>query len=142
MPPDSPEVGTPVDWLRHARSDLALARVERPTAVLLDTLCFHAQQAVEKSLKAVLLWKGVQFPYTHDIARLITLIQGVGIAWPEEFDQAADLTEYAVEARYPGSVEDITEEEYQRAISLAEHVLTWAAKLIPSTTEPHRPDDD
>lgn len=74
MPPNQPEVGTPADWLRYARSDLALARVERPAEVLLDSLCFHAQQTVEKSMKAVLLSQGIRFPYTHDIARLITLL--------------------------------------------------------------------
>ena len=47
MPPKRPKAGTPADWLRHARSDLALARVEQETDVLLEILCFHAQQTVE-----------------------------------------------------------------------------------------------
>jgi HEPN domain-containing protein len=75
MPPHQPEVGTPADWLRYARSDLALARIQRPTDVLLDTLCSHAQQVVERSIKAVLLSREIHFPYTHDIARLITLMK-------------------------------------------------------------------
>jgi hypothetical protein len=62
MSPNLPEPGSPADWLRYARSDLALARIERPAEVFLEMLCFHAQQAVEKSLKAVLLWKGGPFP--------------------------------------------------------------------------------
>ena len=52
MSPDPPEAGTPRDWLRHARSDLSLARIPLPENVLLETLCFHAQQAAEKSIKA------------------------------------------------------------------------------------------
>lgn len=47
--------GSPDDWLRHAYSDLELARVALPAKVLLELLCFHAQQAAEKSLKAVYL---------------------------------------------------------------------------------------
>ena len=56
--PDDPRA-----WLRYARSDLALARSEAPE-IYLEHLCFHAQQAVEKALKAVLIERGVRFPYT------------------------------------------------------------------------------
>jgi HEPN domain-containing protein len=135
MSPDQPEIGTPADWLRCARSDLALARIQRPTEVLLDALCFHAQQAVEKSLKAVLLSRGIHFPYTHDIARLITLVQQANILWSEELDQAADLSEYASEGRYPGSAEPVSEEEYRQAILTAERMLAWAVSVIEETAE-------
>lgn len=134
MPPDLPEVGTPADWLRYARSDLALARVQRPADVLLDTLCFHAQQAAEKSLKAVLLLQGIRFPYTHDIARLITLVSEAVVSWPEELDQASGLSEYAADARYPGSRESISEEDYRQALTIAEQVFAWAESLISSST--------
>lgn len=134
MPPEQPEIGTPADWLRYARSDLALARVQRPTAVFLEMLCFHAQQAVEKSIKAVLLANEIRFPYTHDIARLISLVKEAGILWLEGLDQAAELTEYASETRYPGSVEPVSEEDYRQAIEIAEQVLAWAASLIKETT--------
>src|SRR5213594_4393247 len=79
MPQSPPEIGSPADWLRYARSDLALARVARPAEVFLEMLCFHTQQAVEKSIKAVLLANGIRFPYTHDIAKLITLVNEAGI---------------------------------------------------------------
>ena len=134
MPPDQPEVGSPVDWLRHARSDLALARVERPAEVFLEMLCFHAQQAVEKSIKAVLLTKGIRFPYTHDIAKLISLVKDAEIPWPESLDQAADLTGYASETRYPGSAEPVSEEDYHQAIAIAEQILAWASNLITEET--------
>jgi len=130
MPPTPPEVGSPADWLRHARSDLALARVERPAEVFLEMLCFHAQQAVEKSIKAVLLANEIRFPYTHDVAKLISLVKEAGIPWPEGLDQAADLTEYASETRYPGSVEPVSEEDYRQAVAIAEQILTWSASII------------
>jgi HEPN domain-containing protein len=130
MPPTPPEVGSPTDWLRHARSDLALARVERPAEVFLEMLCFHAQQAVEKSIKAVLLANEIHFPYTHDVAKLISLVKEAGIPWPEGLDQAADLTEYASETRYPGSVEPVSEEDYRQAVAIAEQILTWSASII------------
>ena len=130
MPQSPPEIGSPADWLRHARSDLALARVERPAEVFLEMLCFHAQQAAEKSIKAVLLVNEIHFPYTHDVAKLISLVKEAGIRWPEGLDQAAGLTEYASETRYPGSVEPVSEEDYRQAIEVAEQVLAWAVSLI------------
>ena len=48
--------GSAEDWLRYAKSDLELARIEKPEGVLLENLCFHAQQAAEKTLKAVLIF--------------------------------------------------------------------------------------
>ena len=130
MPPDLPIPGSPADWLRHARSDLALAQQRYDPAILLATVCFHIQQAVEKSIKAVLVQHGIAFPYTHDLARLITLVQGAGIAWPEELNAAAALTEYAVSNRYPGLDGAITDEEYLQAIALAQRVMAWAEHRV------------
>ena len=66
MPPDSDGPGGGEDWLRHARSDLALASAVGPVGdILAETLCFHAQQAAEKALKAVLVHVGIEFPRTH-----------------------------------------------------------------------------
>src|SRR6266571_2005457 len=58
MPPDTPTPGSPEDWLRHARSDLALAQQRSAPEILLTTLCFHTQQAAEKGIKAVLVQQG------------------------------------------------------------------------------------
>ena len=46
MQPDVPKPGSPADWLRHARNDLALAGVPLPKFAFYNSLCFHAQQAV------------------------------------------------------------------------------------------------
>lgn len=53
MPPERQMPGSPDDWLRRARSDLALAKVPLPEGALYEDLCFHAQQAAEKAIKAV-----------------------------------------------------------------------------------------
>jgi HEPN domain-containing protein len=128
--PNLPEPGSPADWLRYARSDLALARIECPAEVFFETLCLHTQQAVEKSLKAVLLWKGIRLLYTHNLAELITLVREARIPWPVELDQAAELTVYAAQTRYPGDFEPVSAEEHRRSISVAEQVLAWAQRLI------------
>ena len=66
MPPEKHPSGSPEDWLRYAHSDLELARVPPPPKVLFEGLCFHAQQAAEKSLKAV--WFLTQYLFQKPIA--------------------------------------------------------------------------
>jgi len=60
-------------WLSYAESDLSLASTKPEGAILPGTLCFLAQQACEKSLKALLIYCGIQFPRTHNINVLIQL---------------------------------------------------------------------
>ncbi len=61
---------------------------------------FHAQQATEKLLKAVLIKSGIKYPFTHRIVELIDLATGSGIDLPPEFEYLRDLTPFAVEFRY------------------------------------------
>ena len=128
MQPDESFVGSPIHWLRYALSDLELA-CAKPSHVLLEMLCFHAQQAVEKAVKAVLLAQGVEFPKTHNLRVLFDLL-AEQIDIPQEVVIASRLTEYAVSSRYPGEVEEVTEEEYQGAINLAREVVNWAKSII------------
>jgi HEPN domain-containing protein len=120
-----PEAGSSADWLRIARSDLALARIPAQGEILRETLCFHAQQAVEKSLKAVLVELGVAFPRTHSIERLIDLLPEK-ILRTRFLKESAKLTIYATAFRYPGDEEALLEAEYQDALQLAEDVVRWA----------------
>ncbi len=131
MPLDPPAPGSPEDWLRHARSDLVLAQQRQVPEVLLAALCFHAQQAVEKSLKAVLLQRGITFPYTHDLARIITLVKSARLPWPEELEAAAALTVYAAGSRYPGPTRKLLDPALQMTFWLpaAEAALAQALEI-------------
>lgn len=135
MPPESHAPGSPADWLRYAASDLDLARVTRPHRVLREGLCFHAQQAAEKALKAVLLAQHTPFPYTHNVKTLLDLLSQDVIP-PLAVQEAASLTDYAVLSRYPGDLEPVTEEQYQEAVRLAEAVVQWAEGLIGAASNP------
>ena len=65
MPPEGGGPGDPGEWLRRARSNLARAsHGQAAPDMLLEDACFDAQQAVEKSLKALLVLRGVQVPPT------------------------------------------------------------------------------
>ncbi|MCS3681078.1 HEPN domain-containing protein [Salinibacter ruber] len=118
-PPDDPRA-----WLDRARSNMVRARHTLPD-VYLEDLCFDAQQAAEKALKGLLIHLEATFPYTHDLADLITLIEDHDLPVPDSVKDAAILTDYAVATRYPGVGEPVTEEEYKRAVAIAEHVLEW-----------------
>lgn len=130
MPPEKPSLGTPRDWLDRARSNLARAGQPKPAEIFWEDLCFDAQQAVEKSLKAVLRARDIPFPFVHNIAALLTLLEKEGIFLPEEIRAAAELTDYAVTARYPGTSEPVSEEEFQQALQTAAAVFCWAEKLV------------
>jgi HEPN domain-containing protein len=129
MPLDEITPGEPGDWLRHAWSDLELARTHRNSKILLEDLCFHAQQTAEKALKAVLVFRSVPFPRTHNIRTLIDLLPE-GSDLPEEAKGAPILTDFAVLTRYPGDFEPVTEQEYLEAIRIAEAVVQWAEKMV------------
>jgi HEPN domain-containing protein len=68
-------------------------------------------------------------PRTHSIRALLDLLPAATEV-PDQVAEAAELTEYAVEARYPGTVEAVTEDEYTRAVVLAEAVVLWAEALV------------
>lgn len=122
---------SPDEWLTHARSDLKLAKIGmEEDGVLNEQICFHAQQVVEKTCKAVLLFSKVDFPLTHDLQELIDILENAGIELPSEFMDIGKLTPYAVETRYPGYLEDITDNDVDEAVKLAEKVLKWAAEII------------
>lgn len=125
-PPEDPR-----EWLNRARSDLLLARSEEE-GIYLEDLCFHAQQAAEKAIKALLIRHDVEFPYVHDIAELLTLLERAGHMLPGPIREGARLTRFAVFTRYPGIGAPITYEEYEEAIKLAEEIIRWAHKEIES----------
>ena len=73
MPPDALSPEDPREWLRRARSNLARARLGHGQPdVLLEDLCFDAQQACEKALKALFVLKAAAVPRTHSIADVLT----------------------------------------------------------------------
>ncbi|MEW6358314.1 MAG: HEPN domain-containing protein [Planctomycetota bacterium] len=130
MQPNRPIPGSPEEWLLRAKGDLALAQAPLPKGGFYEDLCFHAQQAAEKALKSVYLKRGWVFRYVHDLEELVTGLKQKGLAIPTDVEDAVVLTDYAFEARYPGLAEPLTEEEYRRAVAIAERVVRWAEDLV------------
>lgn len=111
--------------MNRARSNLALAK-NRIAGAYLEDLCFEAQQAAEKAVKAVMIDRNIEFPYVHDLARLLSLLEQAGENIPEAVRKAEELTAYAVITRYPGITRPVTLQDYENVIEVAEVVVRWA----------------
>lgn len=131
MPSERFSPDDPREWLNRARSNLARAQA-KITGIYLEDLCFDAQQAAEKAIKALLIKRGVTFPYVHDLARLVTLLEQAGQEIPEFVQRVEALTRYAVVTRYPGLAEPVTEAHYQEAVAVAKAVLEWVEDQLGS----------
>lgn len=94
-----------------------------------DIIGFHAQQAVEKWLKAVIASRGQTFDRKHDIDRLIEVLTADDLELSLQVDQLIALTEYAVPLRY----EDLLDAEpldRSAAVELVNEVGEWAASQL------------
>ena len=85
FPPDDPR-----EWMNRARSDLTQAKNQVP-GVYFENLCFNAQQATEKAIKAVMIARDIEFPYVHDLARLLSLLIEVGESIPAAISRASGI---------------------------------------------------
>ncbi len=128
-PPDRFSPDDPREWLNRARSNLALGKARSP-AIYLEDLCFELQQAAEKAIKAVLLLRGVEPPHVHDLAALLSLLPSDGgTTTPVAVQRCAQLTVYAVEARYPALKRPVTDRDYREALAIAQAIVRWAEKI-------------
>ena len=114
-------------WLAYARSDCDAAH-----ALLRDPghyprqVCFLAQQAAEKALKAVLVLLEIEFPFTHDLDRLREMVP-TGWQVKTAFPNLYALSVWAVEARYPGDMPQVVEADAHDALQTAEAVYRTIA---------------
>lgn len=120
------------DWIAKAEADWATAQREfrvrrRPNC---DAVCFHAQQCVEKYLKARLILADIRFPKTHDLVALLALVQKTEPLWQPWKDHLAKLTHYAVTVRYPGeSAERADAAEAVKLARLLRIEIRWSLGL-------------
>jgi HEPN domain-containing protein len=120
------------EWVIKAEHDLTTAvhtlklGADCPT----DTVCFHAQQCVEKYLKALLVVAGMDFPKTHDTEALLALLP-IKARPMIAYDDQARLTLYAIASRYPGAP-DISYAEARAAVALARQVRAEVRRRLPA----------
>lgn len=111
-------------WLGQARDDLTGAERLMAPPSLPGSVCFHAQQAAEKALKAALIWQGNEPPRTHSLDELRnTLSPGWGVK--SSFPDLAWLSEWAVKGRYPGA--EVSDVDARKAIAQARAIYQQVA---------------
>lgn len=118
--------------LRMARKDLqAMRALASPATADIETFGFHAQQAVEKALKAWLAFEGVLYPRIHDLDRLLGLLRERGTSVPADFDVLSALTDFGVAFRYEAY--DESEEPFDRSeiIEQVDGLLRYVTGLLP-----------
>lgn len=92
-------------------------------------VCFHAQQCIEKTLKAVMVAHGLFFERTHNLVALAERLNAHGVALPVEVDDFARLNPCAVVFRYDDrEIETISREE---TLVIVEKIRNWVKALIP-----------
>jgi HEPN domain-containing protein len=118
-------------WLARAEGDMTVARVAREAGgdrPVPEAVCFHSQQAVEKLLKAFLIRHSVRFAKVHDLEYLRALCATID----PEFSSLGlgDLSGYAVSARYPGVVDEVTVAQADEALRIAERARDFILRRL------------
>jgi HEPN domain-containing protein len=117
------------EWLRFAREDLVGAEADLADRVAHEPrhVCFGAQQAAEKALKAMLVARQMRFPLKHDLEELANLI-GAPAAELRPAD-LAELSEWAVASRYP-DFDEPTWADAERAVDAARRIVALAVRDV------------
>lgn len=118
------------EWIYKAEEDFesAIVLMRKRKKPVPDVVCFHAQQCVEKYLKAYLVKKDVEPPEIHDLQRLRRLCVDMDRAFDEISEELDVLNAYAVNFRYPG--EKATPEEAEEALESAKKVRDFVREKL------------
>ncbi|MBI1953342.1 MAG: HEPN domain-containing protein [Candidatus Omnitrophica bacterium] len=123
-------------WIDRAEEDLRTAEY---ILILKEdcpfgTVCFHAEQCVEKYLKALLVFQGIDFPKTHNIPEVLNLVPA-SIRPALSAEEQERLTDYATVLRYPGDWEPITREDAEAAVETARKVREAVRRHLPGIAQ-------
>jgi HEPN domain-containing protein len=119
------------DWIEKADHDLGSAKViylHLPD--YLDTIAFHCQQAVEKYLKALLIFYQIDFVRTHDLIYLLERISEKVEIDESRFQKAYLLSNFGVQIRYPNKIIKLTKEEIESAIEISQEFRNYVLNMM------------
>jgi HEPN domain-containing protein len=121
------------EWLQKANRDLLSARIllsnETPVP---DTACFHCLQAVEKTLKAFLIFHSIRFDRVHNLSYLMKLCEEQNPEFALFREISEELTPFAVEIRYPGAIIELPVNEAKRVLMMTEKLLVFINNTMPN----------
>jgi len=124
------------NWLIKAINDYKTAEKLinlSENEIITDTLCFHCQQAVEKLLKAFLVYHKIGFQKVHTIEYLIKLCSTIDSEFESLYEKTKNLTDYAIDIRYPDEFYIPTIEEAKNAFESATFVKEFIFKKLNIT---------
>jgi HEPN domain-containing protein len=129
-PPEQTRRELVEQWRRKASQDLETAEHLLGTTRFHEAIAFHAQQAVEKYLKALLVCRQVEFPKTHDIGRLLDCLATFDPETAAGLRDADELTPFGVEMRYPSDAPELLPGEASDAVEVARRVKERVSDLL------------
>jgi HEPN domain-containing protein len=130
--PDANRLAETSAWLQRTSQDMrAAAHGLKAEPPLMDDVVFHCQQACEKAFRAFLIWNGVPYRETHDLAEIGAQCVQVDPSLEQLVARAAQLTEYAWTFRYPGGPEEPTAEETSEALNITHEVSQAIIERLP-----------
>ena len=116
-------------WLKKAESD-ELAMGTLAEVGVMDAAGFHAQQSAEKRLKALLIYHETEFPFTHNLAKLLRICAETDEHFLSLMQPAEVLTPYAVDFRYDLRFSP-TEEAVTEAVESAQAIKSFVLTRLP-----------
>lgn len=118
-------------WIEKADHDLGSAKViNLHLPHYFDTIGFHCQQAVEKYLKALLIYYHIEFLRSHDLIYLLELLSRKIEIEDSRFKKAFSLNNFGVQIRYPNIILKLTKEEIESAIEICQEFRSFAVNII------------
>jgi HEPN domain-containing protein len=118
-------------WLLKAAHDLQTAQiVASHLPDFDDTIAFHCQQAIEKSLKAYLVYLDIEFKPVHDLGYLLNLVGTKDESFDNYYDHVVRISRFAVQIRYPVQVIRLTKEQINEAVELAHYIFNLVQSKI------------
>ena len=110
-------------WIIKGDHDLGTAKITYlHNPEYLDTVTFHCQQAVEKYLKAYLIFQSTTFRYSHDLIYLLDMITQKDSDFNNLYDTVSELQGFAIEIRYPNETIFLSNDIVEKAMIIAKNV--------------------
>lgn len=118
-------------WIEKGDHDLGTAKITYlHIPEYLDTVTFHCQQAVEKYLKAYLIFQSITFRFTHDLIYLLELIIQKDSDFNNYYDTISELQGYAIEIRYPNETIFLSNKKVEKAIQISKNIRKLVTEKI------------
>ena len=121
-------------WLKYAEENYSSAIILMDQGLLNNSIQ-NFQQAIEKYLKAYLIFQSTTFKFSHDLIYLLDLITQKDSDFESYYDTVSELQGYAVEIRYPNETIFISNEKVEKAMMVAKEIREFVTGKMKITVD-------